>query len=261
MKPALMMLLALSSAITYADELKLYGRYQDLDNGYNAATAVGVRGVFDDYRGTKATLVLGFENKQWDIGTSNKPANNIDVAVYQNLSDAAFQVFQVQLGSSNLYPRAGFFYELDYKLPPSRHLVLGVGGGHQCFQDKDCYDAIKLGPTWYLQEGNLGHVGYRYTHYSSSGHNHTLFGEWRLSNQLSLTSTVMQGSGAYRELLPVPTALTEVDAMSFDVGVNWKVNNLVWHAKLGQTQVDNATTGGASVYQSQDVELGVSKVW
>lgn len=261
MKPALIIVLVLSSAMTYADELKFYGRYQDIDNGYDAATAVGVRGVFDDYKGTKATLVLGFENKQWDVGTRNKPANNIDIAVYQNLSDAAFQVFQVQLGSSNLYPRAGFFYELDYKLPPSRNLVLGVGGGHQCFQDKDCYDAVKLGPTWYLQQGNLGHVGYRYTRYSSNGHNHTLFSEWRLSNQLSLTSTVMQGSGAYRVLLPVPTTLTEVDAMSFDVGANWKVNSLVWYAKLGQTQVDNATTGGASVYSSQDVELGVSKVW
>lgn len=261
MKPALMITLVLSSAITYADEVKLYSRYQDMDNGYESATAVGVRSVFNNYKGAKGTLVVGFENKQWDIGTRNKPANNLDVAVYQNLSDAAFQVFQVQLGSSNLYPRAGFFYELDYKTPPNRSLVLGVGGGHQCFQDKDCYDAVKLGPTLYLQEGQLGHVGYRYTRYSSNGHNHTVFGEWRASNQLSLTSTVMQGSGAYRVLLPVPTALTEVDAMSFDIGANWKVDNLVWHAKLGQTQVDNAMTGGASVYSSQDVELGVSKVW
>ncbi len=261
MKPALIVALAFSSIMSYADEVKLYSRYQDMDNGYDTATAVGVRGVFDNYKGTSSTMILGFENKQWDIGSRNKPANNIDVAIYQNISDAAFQVFQVQLGSSNLYPRAGFFYELDYKMPPNRSLVLGVGGGHQCFQDKDCYDAIKLGPTLYLQDGQLGHLGYRYTRYSSNGYNHSLFAEWRASNQLSLTSTVMQGSGAYRVLLPVPTALTEVDAMSFDVGLNWTVNKFVLHAKLGQTQVDNATTGGASVYSSQDVELCVSKVW
>lgn len=142
--------------------------------------------------------VLGnVQIKNWDIKDSDLSEHGIsgDLVGYYNLgkNKQILGVSQLQLADSNLFPKATFYQEFNYKTGDKDNILLGVGGGVQDYYNQDTDTFFKIGPVYYFDGGA---VGYKYGKYTDSKSTlNSLFVNYQINDKVQAEGTYNFGNG------------------------------------------------------------------
>lgn len=203
------------------------------------------------------------EFKKWDIKDSPLDDSGVSghLVGYYNFGkdERLFGVTQLQLGSSNLFPKSTLYQEISYRAGEKKNILLGAGFGYQNYYDDDSDTFYKIGPVYYFDSGA---VGYKFGKYNESGSKlNSLFGNYKINDKWDIDAVYNFGEGYWDYQNSIAVASANVKSSDFDIKLSYHINpNVIIHGNFGETKIKDKDTNKTSL-SSDNAGIGVMYNW